>query len=346
MGTVIAGAINWVIFLVILFALVSYALFFAVAYKAKRATREELLSRKEWQAVRPEAEEALAWYDGQTPQQLYILTRDQVRLSGFYLPAEGESRGRVVLMHDYRTNPEASMAAAVRLYHESGFDVLLCHERSHGESLGKYICFGSRERFDCKLWVECMNKLYGADKPTVLHGVGMGGTAVLMTAGLKLTRNVCCIVADSAFTSPYAVVKKLLRRRHMSANLAFFDFWCKALAGYKLKGAATQEALRRTKLPVLLLHGEADELAPAAMARANYEACGGERKLILVPGAGHGTAFLAAGKNGMIELADFAEQHLELPERPAEEPDAADGETDGETDGGTDAGEAKDREEP
>lgn len=318
------GAFLWVMYVILFFCIVTYILFFRLAYRGDKGTVESVLKDEKWRPYAERVKEEMAWFEGQEQRkQLYILTRDKIRLNGWYLPAEGESKGRVVLMHDYRTPAGVNFAGALRAYHEKGFDVLLCDERAHGESFGKYICFGARERYDCKLWVECMNKLYGDDKPTYLHGVGMGGTAVLMTAGLKLPHNVVGVIAEGAYTSPFAVVKKLMKKAHAPGKflLGFFDFWCRGMAGYKLKGASTQAALRETKLPVLLLHGKEDSMAPFAMAEANYEACGGEKQLIAVPGAEHGVCLWAAEECGM-DMFTFMANHAALPEKQEELPAA------------------------
>lgn len=334
------GLFMWLVYIIMFLSMIMYALFFRIAYKDKKGTVDNVLSEPQWAPYADRVRQEMAWFESQSERkQLYILTRDKIRLSGWYLPAEGVSRGRVVLMHDYRTPAGVSFAGVLRAYHERGFDVLLADERAHGESLGKYICFGARERYDCKLWIECMNKLYGDDKPTFLHGVGMGGTAVLMTAGLNLPYNVTAVIAEGAYTSPFAMVKKLLKKRHFSAKpfLSFFNFWAQALAGYKLKGASTQAALRATKLPVLLLHGDADDKAPYAMAEANYAACAGEKQLITVPGAGHGVCLWAAEEKG-LDMFTFVTSHEALPEKKEQLPEAAEGEsaeatdlTDGET---------------
>lgn len=316
------GAFMWVMYIVMFLCMIMYAMYFRIAYKDKKGTVENVLQEEQWAPYADRVKEEMAWFEAQETKQLYILTRDKIRLNGRYLPAEGVSRGRVVLMHDYRTPAGVSFAGVLRAYHERGFDVLLADQRAHGDSLGKYICFGARERYDCKLWVECMNKLYGDDKPTFLHGVGMGGTAVLMTAGLKLPYNVTAVIAEGAYTSPYAMVKKLLKKNHLSgkAFIRTFDFWCRALAGYKLKGASTQAALRETKLPVLLIHGSDDSKAPYAMAEANYAACAGEKQLVTIPGAGHGVCLWAAEESG-LDMFTFVARHEALPEKREELPE-------------------------
>ncbi len=327
------GIFMWFMYIVMFLCMIMYAMYFRIAYKNKKGTVENVLQEEQWAPYAERVKEEMAWFEAQEERkQLYILTRDKIRLNGWYLPAKGVSRGRVILMHDYRTPAGVSFAGVLRAYHERGFDVLLCDQRAHGESLGKYICFGARERFDCKLWVECLNKLYGDDKPTFLHGVGMGGTAVLMTAGLKLPYNVTAVIAEGAYTSPFAMVKKLLKKSHLSgkAFINTFDFWCRALAGYKLKGASTQGALRETKLPVLLIHGSADNKAPYAMAEANYAACAGEKQLVTVPDAGHGVCLWTAEKSG-LDMFTFVASHEALPAKTEQLSESAEEQTSAET---------------
>lgn len=41
-------------------------------------------------------------------------------------------------------------------------------------------------------------------------------------------------------------------------------------------------------MPILFIHGEADDFVPASMARELYEQAAGPKELLTVPGAGHG----------------------------------------------------------
>ena len=317
--SILAAVILWTFTFMMILLTITYALFFALALKKPNLQVEDTLKKEQWQPYAAEIREAIRWYEAQEKKQLYILTRDNIRLTGWYMAAEGESRGRVILCHDYRTPALVNFAPLVRAYHESGYDVLLTESRAHHESLGRFVCFGIRERFDLKLWIECVNKVYGADKPIFLHGVGMGGTTVLMTAGLELPENVNAVLAEGAYTSPYALVKKIMKTRfHMAPEvlLRYFDFWCRGQAGFHLRKASTQEALRATKLPVFLIHGEGDTMAPIGMAEANFEACGSEEKhFVRVACAGHGNCLFEARENAPAALNFFSE-HLALP--PAE----------------------------
>ena len=318
---ILSAIILWMFAFMIIFLTITYILFFAFALKKPKLNVEDTLKKKEWAPYAGEIREAIDWYDRQEKKQLYILTQDKVRLTAWYLAAEGESRGRVILCHDYRTPALVNFAPLVRFYHEKGFDVLLTELRAHHESLGRFVCFGIRERFDLKLWIECTNKLYGGDVPVFLHGVGMGGTTVLLTAGLQLPANVNAVLAEGAYTSPYAFVKKLMKTRiHMAPEvlLRYFDFWCRGQAGFHLRKASTQEALRKTELPVFLIHGEGDTVAPIAMAEANFEACGSEKHFVRVSGAGHANCLFEARENAPAALEFFNAHTALLPAQPEE----------------------------
>lgn len=97
-----------------------------------------------------------------------------------------------------------------------------------GESEGKYIGFGVLESRDCCLWAQYIAKRFGTDQKIILAGLSMGASTVLMATAhhekklipisistektmevcMELPENVTGIVADSAFSSPYDIIKK------------------------------------------------------------------------------------------------------------------------------------------
>ena len=52
------------------------------------------------------------------------------------------------------------------------------------------------------------------------------------------------------------------------------------------------EALRNSKIPVLLIHGTDDHFVPVEMTYRNYCACASPKRLLIVPGADHGMSYL------------------------------------------------------
>ena len=61
--------------------------------------------------------------------------------------------------------------------------------------------------------------------------------------------------------------------------------------GIDLQGPDCRTALAATRLPVLFIHGDADDFVPCEMGRENYAACAGKKQLLIVPGAPHAMAY-------------------------------------------------------
>ena len=56
--------------------------------------------------------------------------------------------------------------------------------------------------------------------------------------------------------------------------------------------ASAVEAMERCRVPVFFAHGEPDDFVPCDMSRTVYEACTSPKRLVTVPGAGHGLCYI------------------------------------------------------
>ncbi len=79
---------------------------------------------------------------------------------------------------------------------------------------------------------------------------------------------------------------------------------------FDLEGASATEALAKCKVPMLFIHGEADELVPCEMSRTNYEACASEKELYTVAGAGHGFSYLTNVDAYMGKFKGFLQKNF------------------------------------
>lgn len=91
-------------------------------------------------------------------------------------------------MHGYRADGYSDFAGLFKFYHDQGYHLLVPHQRSHADSEGKYICFGVKERFDCKMWAEYAVRRFGKDCNLYMSGISMGSSTVLMAVGLACRR--------------------------------------------------------------------------------------------------------------------------------------------------------------
>ena len=274
--------------------------------RRKEKTRRQLRREEKKRAKKPRArfentvQEGIRWFLGQEPELHTITSFDGLKLCAYYLPAEAPASGKrrrniLLLMHGYRAGGLTDFAGLYRFYHEQGYDLLVPFERSHGPSEGRYICFGVKERFDCRDWAEYAVRLAGEDCNLYLSGISMGCATVLMAAGLPLPANVRAIIADCGFTSPKEILKTVLKRDyHLPAfplmNLT--ELLTKWRAGFGYSDASTLDAMRNCRIPVLFIHGEKDTFVPVQMTLDNYMACSAPKELLIVPGAVHAAASL------------------------------------------------------
>ncbi|MFR2965078.1 MAG: alpha/beta hydrolase [Anaerovoracaceae bacterium] len=69
-------------------------------------------------------------------------------------------------------------------------------------------------------------------------------------------------------------------------------------------------SVAESKIPVLIIHGEADNFVPCYMAREIYDACRSEKELLTVPGAGHGLSYLIDSQLYEETVNDFLRRFL------------------------------------
>ncbi len=251
-------------------------------------------------------EAGAAWFHAQNPERVQIVSDDGLRLVGYFLPAY-DAKGTLLVMHGYRSSPFFDFSCSVQDYHEMGWNVLAVCQRAHGESEGKYITFGVKERFDARDWALYLSDRFGPEHNVAMVGISMGSSTVLMSLGTDLPENVKCAVADCGFTAPYDEFVHVLKRRHIPVHpiLDIADLFSNVFADFGFKDYSTITALQSNHRPVLFVHGEKDDFVPVRFTVENYAACTAPKQLITVPEAGHGTSYVCAHDSCRAALRDF-----------------------------------------
>ncbi len=226
-------------------------------------------------------------------ERVSITSRDGLRLSArYYHTADGAPLD--ISFHGYRGHALRDFCGGAMLSLREGHNLLLIDQRAHGDSEGKTISFGILERFDALDWIDYARERFGKDLPILLYGISMGGATVLMTSGLPLPPNVKGIIADCPYSSPKDIIQKVARGMGYPPRLAFpFIALGARLFGHFNLGAATAaEAVKRSPVPILILHGDDDRFVPQTMSAVVADA---NPKMVtrhLFPGAGHGLCFM------------------------------------------------------
>lgn len=217
---------------------------------------------------------------------------DGERLAGHWFRQEDAKR-TIVAMHGWRSSWVDDFGIISDFWLKSGCNVLFAEQRGQNNSGGDYIGFGLLERYDCADWARWVQEC--SDLPIYLSGVSMGASTVLMTSALPLPENVRGIMADCGFTSPHAiweyVAKDSLQLSYSESRKKTIDAICKQRLNGESAYYSCEDALRECKIPVLFAHGSDDHFVPVEMTYCNYKACASEKRLLIVPGAGHGQSY-------------------------------------------------------
>jgi len=115
------------------------------------------------------------------------------------------------------------------------------------------------------------------------------------------------VLADCGYTSPKEIIKKVIGDMHLPPNLAypFVKLGAKIFGHFDLEANSPVEAMSRCQVPVIFFHGETDAFVPCEMSRKNYDACISRKKLVTIPNAGHGLAYMVDSERYLNELRDF-----------------------------------------
>lgn len=243
-------------------------------------------------------------------EEVYIKSFDGLRLYGRIIPAQN-AKGTIILFHGYHSYIEFDYSCVVKKYHDMGYNLLLTSQRSHGKSEGKYIGFGILERFDCASWAEYAKERFGKDLPIILEGLSMGASTVLMASALPLPENVRAIIADCGFTSPDEIMVHVVRQMHLPyfPVVPLLRIYFRHFVHFDTKACSTVDALKKTTLPVLLIHGDADTFVPYSMSVRNDASCASPHELVTVTGAHHGQSYLVDHEKCDLALNAFLQKY-------------------------------------
>lgn len=225
-------------------------------------------------------------------EDMYITSFDGLKLHGRYYEYAPDAPIEL-MFHGYRGTAERDLSGGVQRCFKLGHSALIVDQRCSGESEGNVISFGINEHRDCLSWIDYMLTRFSPNVRILLTGISMGASTVLTAAGKPLPENVIGVLADCGYDSAKNIIKKVIRDMKLPPALAypFVRLGARLYGHFDLEETSPLEAMKTCTVPVMLFHGESDDFVPCQMSRNIYDACHSKKRLITVPGAGHGLSF-------------------------------------------------------
>ena len=220
-----------------------------------------------------------------------------------------------IIFHGYRSMALRDCAGGFGMARKLGMNVLAVDQRAHGKSEGHVITFGIWERRDCHSWIKYINDRFGKETPIILSGLSMGAATVIMATALPLPENVQCVLADSPYSAPNAIIRKVCWDMHIPPSLAypFIDFTARALGGFNLEQCSAVTAAEVSPVPILLLHGDDDRFVPCSMSE-QIKKTSDKATLVTFKDAGHGLSYIMDPQGYEKAVFEFLKQFPALEE--------------------------------
>ena len=297
-------------FLAGIVAVIAYICFRMAFYVPKRQTKsDEEYPVPEGAVYEPHRDIMIQWMKETRKlpaEDVSIRSLDGLTLRGKYY--EYAPGAPIELMfHGYRGRSERDLCGGVQRCFRLGRSALIVDQRACGRSEGDVITFGVNESRDCLDWVAFVIDKFGPEVRIILTGISMGAATVLMAAGRPLPENVVGVLADCGYTAAKDIIKCVIRQMKLPADAVypFVKLGARLYGHFNLEELPPIEAVTQCKVPVILFHGSTDDYVPCCMSKRNYDACVSRKKLVIIPGAGHGLCYPVDSKTYLGALAEF-----------------------------------------
>lgn len=209
---------------------------------------------------------------------VYLRSADQTLLHAWHLPARGPADATLLFLHGNAENISTHLGNIHWLPAE-GYNVFMLDYRGYGQSEGRPDIAGVQQDIHAALDYV----LTHSQVPVAVLGQSLGGSLSLgALADYPRRAELCTLVVDSAF----ADYRQIAREKLAAAWLTWALQWPLSLAvdnRYRPQDAVA----RLAPLPLLLLHGENDEVVPPHHARQLFAAAGEPKTLWLLPDTRH-----------------------------------------------------------
>jgi dipeptidyl aminopeptidase/acylaminoacyl peptidase len=241
--------------------------------------------------------DAVARQSGATWEEARTAASDRTVLEGWIFRPAAPNGGAAILLHGVSDTREGVLGEA-HLLLRAGYLVLTPDARGHGVSGGNLITYGVREAGDVHAWADWLLAQRGAER---LYGLGESMGAAILLESLARERRFRAVVAESPFADFREVAYDRLAQRTSLPEVLFAPIvnlgfvYGRVRYGVDLNEASPLAAVRRTTVPVLLIHGTEDRNIPIRHSRELHAANPRATVLWEVPGGHHVDALETAG---------------------------------------------------
>lgn len=214
-------------------------------------------------------------------------------VTGWWIPSERAGAKVVLYLHGNDGNVTTSMREVDPL-RQLGYSVFLIDYRGYGKSDARFPSEASVYEDAQAAWDYLVQERGIPPGRLFIYGHSLGGAIAIELA----TRHpeAAGLIVESSFTSIYDMAT-------LQGRFALLPI--KAFLNQRFDSI---EKVRRLQLPVLYLHGTADEIVPFSMGRRLFSESGGMKSFAAIEGGRHGDNALAGGPAFRAAIRGFVDR--------------------------------------
>jgi len=222
-------------------------------------------------------------------EDIFFTARDGVRLNGWFVPHR-EARSTLIWFHGNAGNIGHRVENIKWLHDRLPMNIFIFDYRGYGRSQGLPSEEGTY--LDGAAALELMRKKLGADgaKKMILFGRSLGAAVATEMAtrfesqGLILESPFVSIAAMARVLFPFLPIGPLLRTQY-----------------------DVRATIKKIKVPLLVLHGDRDEIIPFEQGKLVFEAAPEPKRFFAIAGANHNDTVIVGGESYFEQLKQFTD---------------------------------------
>ncbi|MGL4522955.1 MAG: alpha/beta hydrolase [Bacilli bacterium] len=193
---------------------------------------------------------------------------------------------------------------------KKGYNVVTYDQRSSGANTAKYTTYGVWESKDLSDVLQNVRKSIGEDKKIGVWGTSFGGATVGLFLGSDVANeNVDWAILDSPISDIESILSQSMKKIGtpfpIKWNIVAGDVMTKLRLGFSYSDSVVAQHIKRTKVPVLIIHSETDTQTPPYMAEAIYDAIQSKKKMYTFKQGAHAVLFYTYPKEYFSQVDDW-----------------------------------------
>jgi fermentation-respiration switch protein FrsA (DUF1100 family) len=241
------------------------------------------------------------WLDEHSERK-NITNKDHLKLNAYYIKGKGHTY--ILMVHGYMGSA-STLINPMKNFMKRKYHLFIVDLRGHGLSEGNYVGMGWSDRNDIIEWIDYIISM-DSQANIVLYGESMGASTVLNVAG-ENPKHVIAVIEDCGFTSVWDIFSSQIEeyKRYKYLLLYSTTFITYLRTGYNLKEASSLKQVEKTKIPILYIHGENDDIVPLSMMYELYNHTTSYKELLVIKKAGHANSYVVDPDSYYNKIEEF-----------------------------------------